>query len=73
MSKLLVVVLSGLMFIVVGCKAEGEIDDNDSSMSGTSSASESSTAAGADACSHCSGKQTAKADGTCPMCNMKVK
>ena len=73
MSKLLVVILSGVMFIAVGCKAEGEVGDNDSSMSGTSSASGSSTAAGADACSHCEGKQTAKADGTCPMCNMKVK
>ena len=73
MSKLLVVVLSGLMFIVVGCKAEGEVKDDDSSMSGSSSASETRTSAGADDCSHCSGKQTAKADGTCPMCSMKVK
>lgn len=72
MSKLLIVILSGMMFIAVGCKAEGEIDDTDSSMSGTSSRTESSTAAGADACSHCPGKQTAKADGTCPMCNAKV-
>jgi hypothetical protein len=73
MSKLLVVVLSGLMFVVVGCKAEGEVGDNDASMSGSSSATEMRTSAGADDCSHCAGKQTAKADGTCPMCGMKVK
>jgi hypothetical protein len=73
MSKLLIVALSGLMFIAVGCKAEGEVDDNDSTMSGSSTASETRSSAGADACSHCAGKQTAKADGTCPMCGMKVK
>ena len=68
MSKLLVVILSGMMFVAVGCKAEGEIDDNESTMSGSSSASETRTAGGADACSHCPGKQTAKADGSCPKC-----
>jgi len=26
-----------------------------------------------DDCTHCSGNQTAKADGTCPSCGMKVK
>ena len=68
MSKLLVVILSGMMFVAVGCKAEGEMGDNDSTMSGSSSASETRTAGGADACSHCPGKQTAKADGSCPKC-----
>ena len=74
MSKLLAVALCGLMFVVVGCKAEGEVKDNDSaSMSGTSSASEMRTSAGADDCSHCAGKQVANADGTCPVCHAKVK
>ena len=76
MSKLLIVILSSLMFVVaVGCKAEAEVDDTDNggTMSGTSGASETRTAGGADDCSHCAGKQTAKADGTCPMCGMKVK
>lgn len=73
MSKLLTVALCSLMFVVVGCKAEGEIDDNDSSMSGTSSSTETRSSAGADACSHCPGNQTAKADGTCSACGMKVK
>ena len=27
----------------------------------------------ADACTHCDGVQTARADGTCPKCGMKVK
>lgn len=26
-----------------------------------------------DDCPHCAGSQTARADGTCPMCGMKVK
>ena len=26
-----------------------------------------------DDCTHCAGNQTAKADGTCPQCGMKVK
>ena len=73
MSKLLVVILSGVMFVAVGCKAEGEVGDDDSSMSGTSTRTESSTAAGADACTHCPGKQTKTADGMCSACNMKVK
>jgi uncharacterized paraquat-inducible protein A len=74
MSKLLIVILSGMMFVAVGCKAEAEVDDtDDSTMSGTSSRTEGSTAAGADACTHCAGTQTAKADGTCSKCGMKVK
>jgi uncharacterized lipoprotein NlpE involved in copper resistance len=72
MSKLLIVALSGIMFVTVGCKNKDEDMDGDKSMSGSSSASETRTAAGADACSHCPGKQTAKADGTCPACNKKV-
>ena len=73
MSKLLVVILCGFMFVTVGCKAKGEIEDNDKSMSGTSSSTEMRTSAGADDCSHCPGKQTANADGTCPVCHAKVK
>ena len=61
MSKLLVVILCGFMFIAVGCKAEGEVKDNDDkTMSSSSSSTESRTSAGADDCSHCAGKQTAK-------------
>ena len=73
MSKLLIVILSGTMFVAVGCNAEGEVGDDDATMSGSSTASDTRTAGGADACSHCAGKQVAKADGTCPMCSMKVK
>ena len=73
MSKLLVVIVCGMLFVGVGCKAEGEVGDNDATVSGTSSASGSSASAGADACSHCEGKQTAKADGSCPMCGAKPK
>ncbi|MGB7160482.1 MAG: hypothetical protein WBD40_20620 [Tepidisphaeraceae bacterium] len=68
MSKLLIVALFGLMFATVGCKNKDE-----ETMTGTSSASESTMSAGADACSHCAGVQTAKADGTCSACGGKVK
>lgn len=73
MSKLMIVALSGIMFVTVGCQNKDDDMNDDMNMSGTSSASETRTAGGADACSHCEGKQTAKADGTCPVCSMKVK
>ncbi len=73
MSKLLAVALSGLLFVTVGCQNKDDDMDDDMRMSGSSSASESRTAGGADACPHCPGKQTAKADGTCSACNMKMK
>lgn len=73
MSKLLIVALSGIMFVTVGCQNKDDEMNDDMRMSGSSTATESRTAGGADACTHCPGKQTAKADGTCPMCNMKVK
>ncbi len=71
MSKLLIVALSGLMFVTVGCKSDNDMDDDD--MMGSSSRSESRMSAGKDDCAMCPGKQTAKADGTCPTCNMKAK
>ncbi len=73
MSKLFVVALSGLLFVSVGCQNKDDEMDDRGSMSGTSSSSEMRTSAGADDCPHCAGKQTAKADGTCPMCKGKVK
>ncbi|HEV2295068.1 MAG TPA: hypothetical protein VGR35_14530 [Tepidisphaeraceae bacterium] len=73
MSKLLIVALSGIMFVTVGCQNRDDEMDRDTTMTGSSTASETRTRGGADDCSHCAGKQTAKADGTCPMCNMKVK
>lgn len=54
--------------------------DHNSNMksSGTSSMGMSeqnarTTDAGADECPHCPGVQKANADGTCPVCHMKVK
>jgi hypothetical protein len=56
------------------------MDHNSSDMksSGTSSMglseqSARTTDAGADQCPHCPGVQKANADGTCPVCHMKVK
>ena len=69
MSKLLVVILSGVMFVAVGCKS----DDGGDDMSASSSDTKSTMSAGADACSHCAGVQTATADGKCPICSAKPK
>lgn len=67
MSKLLIVALSGIMFVTVGCKSDDMNDDMDGDRMGSSSRTESRMSAGADDCARCQGKQTAKADGTCPM------
>lgn len=74
MSKLLAVIVCGMMFVAVGCKAEGEVKDNDDkTMSSSSTSTQSRSSAGVDDCTHCSGNQTANADGTCPVCHAKVK
>lgn len=74
MSKLLIVALSGIMFVTVGCQnKDDDMDDMNNDRMGSSSRTESRMSAGADDCPHCEGKQKAKADGTCPKCNMKMK
>jgi hypothetical protein len=73
MSKVLIAALGCVLFIGIGCKAKGEVKDNDSTMSGTSTSTQTHTSGGADDCTHCAGTQTAKADGTCPACGAKVK
>jgi hypothetical protein len=64
MSKWLAV-LAVTAFLAVGCDMnKNKSDDN---MNGEPK--KMST----DACTHCAGSQTAKADGTCPQCGWKVK
>ena len=64
MRKALVLAAMGLM-IVAGCQ-DGKMKMPWDKKATTQSAS-------ADECPHCAGAQTARADGTCPMCGMKVK
>ena len=65
MRKLLVVALGCMLFAGVGCKSEDkDMDHMDHKQSSMSSK---------DDCPHCPGVQTAKSDGTCPMCGAKVK
>ena len=67
MSKLLVAVMCG-MLVLSGVACQNK--ESDDSMSGSESG-EVKTAK--DDCTHCAGTQTAKADGTCPMCGGKPK
>jgi hypothetical protein len=53
------------MFALVGCKSDKHDD-----MSTSGDPKKMSTK---DDCNHCAGNQTARADGTCPACGMKVK
>jgi hypothetical protein len=65
MRMLLVALLGGIMFVGLGCKSnDNDMDhmDHHGSMS-----------AAHDDCPHCPGVQTARADGTCPLCGAKVK
>jgi hypothetical protein len=65
MKSLLVLAALALSAFSLGCqdmnKNDGNMDKNPKMMSST------------DDCSHCPGNQTAKPDGTCPSCGMKVK
>jgi hypothetical protein len=56
-----------LMLSGAACQNRGEGDTT----SGGSGAGD--VKAAADACSHCPGVQTAKADGSCPVCGMNMK
>ncbi len=66
MHKLLVTAFVGMMLVGVGCDRNRRDDDMRSS-------SDPNKMSMKDDCSMCPGTQTAKADGTCPKCNMKVK
>ena len=64
MSKLLVAFVAvGLFCVSLGCQNKEE-----KSMSSTTQQSMK----GMDECSMCAGHQTAKSDGTCPTCGMKL-
>jgi uncharacterized paraquat-inducible protein A len=76
MNKLLVAALGAVLFVAVGCQNDGGSSsgsarsDRDTM---TVRTERSETMRGEDDCTHCSGSQTARADGTCPQCGMKVR
>ena len=76
MNKLLMAALGAVLFVGVGCQNDrSNMDRSDRMDRGSTSASmsRSDTMSGQDDCPHCPGVQTARADGTCPQCGMKVK
>ena len=69
MSKLLVAALGAVLLVGAGCQNDNGADDADVTVRTEST----DTMRGADDCAMCEGVQTARADGTCPQCGMKVK
>ena len=69
MSKMLVAALGAVLLVGVGCQNDRGSDDADV----TVRTERTDTMRGADDCAMCEGVQTARADGTCPQCGMKVR
>ena len=69
MSKLMVAALGAVLLVGVGCQNDGGSDDADV----TVRTERTDTMRGADDCAMCEGVQTARADGNCPQCGMKVR
>ena len=70
MKKFMVAALGAVLFVGVGCQQDaGAGDDADVTVRTEST----DTMRGADDCTMCEGVQTARADGTCPQCGMKVR
>lgn len=68
MSKLMIAALGAVLLVGVGCQKDRDMDGDMSMRS-----ERTDTMRGADDCAMCPGVQTAKADGTCPDCGMKLK
>lgn len=69
MSKMLIAALGAVLFVGVGCQNDRHSDDADV----TVRTERTDTMRGADDCAMCEGMQTAKSDGSCPQCGMKLK
>ena len=65
MSRFLVAVLGALLVVSAGCQMSGEAEVGGGGRGGAQMMS-------TDACPHCQGAQTLKADGTCPKCGMNM-
>ena len=71
MNKLFVAALGVVLLVGAGCQRDGGASGD---METTTTRTErTSTMQGADDCTHCSGVQTARADGSCPQCGAKVR
>lgn len=70
MRKMLVAALGAVLLVgVTGCQTDNDADDADV----TVRTERTDTMRGADDCAMCEGTQTARSDGTCPQCGMKVR
>lgn len=67
MKKLMVAALGAVLVVGFGCQK-----DHGSDRDVTVKTERTDTMRGQDDCPHCPGVQTARADGTCPQCGMKV-
>jgi uncharacterized lipoprotein NlpE involved in copper resistance len=67
MKKLMVAAMAAVLLVGVGCQ-----NDRDADADVTVRTERTDTMRGADDCAMCEGVQTARADGTCPQCGMKV-
>ena len=73
MTKLLMAALGAVLFVGVGCQNDRDHMDRSDRGTMTTRSDRADTMRGEDDCPHCPGVQTARADGTCPQCGMKVK
>ena len=64
MRSLFIPAAAALLLTVIGCQSNAK---------SSSGSSDSTMSAAKDDCPMCPGVQTARADGTCPKCGMKVK
>ena len=70
MRNMLVAALGAVLLVgVSGCQNDGGSDDADV----TVRTERTDTMRGADDCAMCEGTQTARTDGSCPQCGMKVR
>jgi uncharacterized lipoprotein NlpE involved in copper resistance len=68
MKKLMIAAMGAMLLVGVGCQ-----NDRDADADVTVRTERTDTMRGADDCAMCEGVQTARADGTCPQCSMKVR
>ena len=69
MSKMMIAALGAVLLVGVGCQNDRGSKDADV----TVRTERTDTMRGSDDCAMCEGSQTARADGTCPQCGMKVR
>ena len=68
MRTMLIAALGAVLFVGVGCQNDGGSDDADVTVR-----TERTDTMRGDDCAMCEGSQTARADGTCPQCGMRVR